>query len=290
MKRSLLNILTCYIIWGLLPIYWKQVYSVGSVYVLAMRIFLSLVLCILLVLLTGRLAEVKRVMADKKLRWRLAGAGVAVSVNWGCYIYAVSSGHILDASLAYYINPLMSILIGFIVFREKLSPLQWLSVLLALSGVLVPVIEAGRAPVIALVIALAFAIYGALKKGLQVDSIVSLTAETAFVTPIALIIVAVAEFQGMGILASGMGNTEFVFLMMAGAATSVPLMFYAAGCRDIPISLAGILMYINPTIQLLVGVFLYHEAFTLTDALMFGLVLSGVALFLIESARKRKNA
>lgn len=285
MKRAVWWVLIGYVLWGLLPVFWKQFHTVDALYLLAVRIVLSMVFCVLLVALTGRFGALRQALRDRRVRRRLAACGAAVTVNWGLYIYAVSSGHILDGSLAYYISPLLSILLGWAVFRERLSKLQWAAASLALASVLVPVLEAGKPPVLALCIGASFAVYGAMKKNLAVDSIVSLTVETMYVTPLALLYLVYAVCAGGYLEPGALPAAELVLLLFTGAATSVPLLFFAAGVHGIPMSLSGMLLYINPTLQLLLGVFVYREPFTLTDAVSFLLVFAAVALFLFGRGR-----
>ena len=285
MKKAAWFVSISYILWGLLPVFWKQFSTVDSVYLLAVRIVMSMLFCALLTVVLRRGGALLSTLRDRKTRRRLAACGLAITVNWGLYIYAVSSNHILDGSLAYYIGPLLSILLGWAVFHERMTKLQWAAAAIALIGVLVPVVQAGKPPLLALCIGGSFAIYGAMKKNLCVDSIVSLTVETLYVTPLALAYLIYAEITGGYLFPCVVPGREVLFLLLTGAATSVPLLFFAAGVHGVPISLSGMLLYVNPTLQLLLGVFVYHEPFTTVNAVVFALVFVAVALFLIGGRR-----
>ena len=194
--------------------------------------------------------------------------GILISINWGVYILTVAMGRILEASLAYYMNPLFSVLIGAIFFKERLSRVQWASVALAFAGVMFSVIRYGEVPYLAIIIGLSFALYGALKKGIKADSETSICMETMAVLPIAIVFIAYAQFSGFTTFSS-LTTAEALLLIATGPITSIPLMLFAKGIKETSIVTSGILMYINPTLQLLVGVFIYNEAFTQTNAITF---------------------
>lgn len=288
MKRAIGSVLVGYGLWGLLPMFWKQFHTLDVVYLLAVRIVMSMVFCLLLVGVTRRFDALRAVLRDRRVCLRLAVCGVVITANWWMYIYAVSSNHILDGSLAFYISPLLSILIGRLAFGERLAREQWAAVGLALLGVLVPVVESGRPPLLALGIGATFSVYGAIKKQLAVDSIVSLTVETLCMTPPALLFVAWMERDGGYLFSGAVPDGELALLLLTGVATSVPLLFFAAGVHQLPVSLSGMLLYLNPTLQLLLGVLVYREPFTGTDAVMFALVFAAVALFLLGGRRRGK--
>lgn len=280
MTGSLL-VLACYIMWGLIAAYWSMFSTIDPMAVLAFRIAWSMVFCLILIVLGKQTDVLKKVLKDKKQMLTLLAAGIVVSLNWGGYITAVMTGRVLDASLAYYMYPLFSIVIGSIVYGEKLRPLQWFAFALALIGVVVPVVAYGELPLFAIFIGVSFSIYGAIKKKVTVPGITSIFVETLWVTPIALAYL---------LFISDLSNiTSFQWWMLptTGIATSVPLILFAMGMKTTSLSLAGILMYINPTIQLLIGVFFYGEAFTKVHGIMFAFVWVGVALFLWDSLKYR---
>lgn len=288
MNKSLINVVGCYILWGLLPIFWKLLAGVNSAYVLAQRIVFSFIFCFAVILIKKRGGEIGRILKNKTERRRFFLCGILISINWGVYILTVAMGRILESSLAYYMNPLFSVLIGAVFFKEKLSAVQWTSVALAFAGVIFSVIRYGAVPYLAIIIALSFALYGALKKGIKAESETSICMETVSVLPIALIFIAYAQFSGYTTFAS-LSTAETLLLIATGPITSIPLMLFAKGIKETSIVTSGILMYINPTLQLLVGVFIYNEAFTQTNAITFAFVWAAVVLFVFDSLRKHKK-
>lgn len=288
MNRSTLQVLGCYILWGLLPVFWKLLAGVNSAYVLAQRIVFSCVFCAAVILLRKRGAAVVAILRDKKQRWRYLLCGVLITVNWGVYILTVASGRILEASLAYYMNPLFSVVIGAMVFKERLSVLQWVSVGLACIGVGYSVAVYGSVPYLAVIIGLSFALYGALKKGIKSESEVSICMETLSVLPLAVLFILYAQFSGLTTYASLSGG-EMALLVLSGIVTSVPLILFAGGIKGTSMTVSGILMYVNPTLQLLLGVFAYGEEFTRANAVTFAFVWLAVILFVGDNLRGRKR-
>ncbi|MBQ2830753.1 MAG: EamA family transporter RarD [Oscillospiraceae bacterium] len=288
MKKEPLFVLCCYILWGLLPIFWKTLAEVDAFYILSVRIVFSLLFAALLLSVRGGFSAVRAALSDQRERRLLFAAGWLVCANWGAYIWAVNNGHVLDASLAYYINPIMSILLGAFVFRERLSRLQWVSVALVAVGIIVTAVRFGTVPYLALLIAGSFALYGAAKKNVKSTSAVSLFVETLMTVPFALVLLVWMESRGTGALGV-MHGAEFLLLPLAGIVTAVPLLFYAAGIKKTSYAAAGILMFINPTLQFLLGVFLYGEPFTSTHALLFVFVWAGAALFAVGNLRGNKE-
>ena len=289
MKRAPLYVLTCYILWGVLPVFWKLLAAVDSLYVLAGRIVWSLVFISAILAARRGFGAVRAVLGDRREMGRLALAGIFVCVNWGSYIWAVNSGHMLDASLAYYMNPILAILLGTVVFRERLTGLQWLSVAVTFTGLVITILRYRQIPWVALIIGGSFAVYGAIKKGVHVDAGVSVFFETLVLSPFALVFMAAAEVRGTGAVGV-LHGWQWLLLPAAGVVTTVPLLFFAKGIKSTPMTLSGILMYINPTLQLLLSVLLYQEEFTTTHAILFGFVWSGLALYLLSSLlRERKH-
>lgn len=291
LKSGPLSVLTCYILWGLLPVFWKTLSAVDSLYVLAARIVWSLVFITAVLALRRGLGGIRAALADKRELGRLALAGIVVCINWGSYIWAVNSGHMLDASLAYYMNPILAILLGTLVFGEKLTGLQWLSVAVTFTGLVVTIARYGQIPWVALVIGGSFAVYGAIKKGVRSEAGVSVFFETLTLAPAALAFIIWAESRGSGAVGVLSGG-QWLLLPAAGVVTTVPLLFFAKGIKATPMTLSGILMYINPTLQLLISTLVYREAFTATHAILFGFVWSGLALYLVSGVlrdRKRKK-
>ncbi|MGM9594585.1 MAG: EamA family transporter RarD [Oscillospiraceae bacterium] len=287
MNKSSLSVLGCYVLWGLLPIFWKLLANVDSVYVLAQRVLFSCIFCLAIILLKKNGSSVKNILKSKTERRRYFVCGILISINWGVYILTIAMGKILEASLAYYMNPLFSVVIGALIFKEKLSAVQWISVGLALVGVMIPVIAYGNVPYLAIIIGLSFALYGAMKKTIKAESEVSICMETMSVLPLALAFIVYAQLSGYTTFSS-LSNAEMLLLAASGAVTSIPLMLFAKGIRKTSITTSGILMYINPTLQLLVGVLIYNEVFTKMNAITFAFVWAAVILFVLDSLRKHK--
>ena len=288
MNKETFNVLGCYVLWGLLPVFWKLLAGVNSAYVLAQRIVFSCLFCFAVILIKKNGGELKNILRDKKQRRLYLACGLLISANWGVYILTVATGRILEASLAYYMNPLFSILIGALIFKERLSGVQWLSVALAFVGVMYSVVLYGSVPYLAIIIGLTFALYGAIKKGIKAESEVSICMETLSVLPLALIFIVYAQLSGFTTFAS-LSVKEMLLLVLTGAITSVPLMLFASGIKRTSITVSGILMYINPTLQLLLGVFMYNEEFTKANAVTFAFVWLAVILFVGDGLRHKRH-
>ena len=288
MNKETFNVLGCYVLWGLLPVFWKLLAGVNSAYVLAQRIVFSCLFCFAVILIKKNGGELKNILRDKKQRRLYLACGLLISANWGVYILTVATGRILEASLAYYMNPLFSILIGALIFKERLSGVQWLSVALAFVGVMYSVVLYGSVPYLAIIIGLTFARYGAIKKGIKAESEVSICMETLSVLPLALIFIVYAQLSGFTTFAS-LSVKEMLLLVLTGAITSVPLMLFASGIKRTSITVSGILMYINPTLQLLLGVFVYNEEFTKANAVTFAFVWLAVILFVGDGLRHKRH-
>lgn len=287
-NKDTFNVLGCYVLWGLLPVFWKLLAGVNSAYVLAQRIVFSCLFCFAVILIKKNGGELKNILRDKKQRRLYLACGLLISANWGVYILTVATGRILEASLAYYMNPLFSILIGALIFKERLSGVQWLSVALAFVGVMYSVVLYGSVPYLAIIIGLTFALYGAIKKGIKAESEVSICMETVSVLPLALIFIVYAQLSGFTTFAS-LSVKEMLLLVLTGAVTSVPLMLFASGIKRTSITVSGILMYINPTLQLLLGVFVYNEEFTKANAVTFAFVWLAVILFVGDGLRHKRH-
>ncbi len=288
MKRGALYVAACYAAWGVLPLFWKNLAAVDSVYVLSARIFWSMAMMLLLLTVRREWGGVREVLGRRRELLRLAGAGALITVNWGLYIWAVNNAHILDASLAYYMMQPLSAVLGTVLFRERLTRLQWLATALAAAGVIIASCRFGVFPWVAVVIGGSFALYSAVKKTVKTDANVAVFIETAVVTPLALLWIVVADARGVG----GVGvlhGAQWLLLPLGGVVTTIPLMLFAIGIRTTSLSLSGVLMYMNPTLQLLLGVLAFHEEFTLTHGILFGFVWTSLAIFLISDHLRRKK-
>lgn len=280
-KEGIIYAALSYFIWGLIPIYWKFVQHVSAGEILAHRVLWSFVFMIILLLLInkwrGFLSFVKEIVYQPKKLAALLTASILVSINWGIFIWAVNSGHILQTSLGYYINPLVSVLLGVVVLKEKLSGAQILSFTLAGIGVLILTLHYGEIPWVALSLAVSFGLYGLAKKMIKVDAEIGLTLETMMVTPLAIIFMVYLLFTSKPLFFES-ASTSFL-LMGGGIATALPLLFFAKGAQKVPLSMMGILQYIAPTMTLLIGVFMYHEPFTKIHLLSFIFIWSALLIY-----------
>jgi chloramphenicol-sensitive protein RarD len=277
-----------YILWGLLPIYWKFLSHVNPQEILANRIFWSFVFMVVVLLITKKwglfILTFKGFAHNKKQMYALIMASFLISLNWFTYIWAVNSGHMVEASLGYYINPLISIILGMIVLKEKLTAPQYVSFLLAAIGVLIISMAHGQFPWIAIILALSFGLYGLAKKLINVDSAVGLTLETLVVTPIAVMYMGFLINNGSNTFLSAPFRTDLL-LIGAGAVTAVPLLYFAKGAQKIPLSLLGFIQYISPTITLILGVFVYHEQFSKLQLISFLFIWSALTVFSLSKTK-----
>ncbi|WP_188207767.1 EamA family transporter RarD [Alkalibacillus aidingensis] len=275
-----------YILWGFLPLYWKIVEHVPPWEILAHRMLWSLVFMIFFILVIRRwhlfLKECRLIFTDWKTAVGISLAAIVISINWVTYIWAVNSDRVLDASLGYYINPLISILFGLIFLKERFSKLQWVAITFALTGVLYMTYHFGEVPWAAIILAMSFAIYGLLKKVVQLNAIFGLAIETLIITPLALIYIIHLEWIQVGALSLSWTG---LLLVGTGVVTAVPLLLFAQGAKRIPLSLVGFLQYFAPTIMLLLGVFLFEEPFTTVHAITFTLIWIGLILYSYERVK-----
>lgn len=282
---------SAYILWGFLPFYWKLLDHIGAEEILANRVLWSCLFMLLLLFLTKKwslLVKTLRGFANNKRQLvALCVASVLISINWFVYIWGVNSGQMVETSLGYYINPLVSVLLGVIFFKEKLSHAQIISFLLATIGVLIMTLSYGSFPWIAITLALTFGLYGMAKKLIKMDSAVGLALETMVVTPIAILYIWLVIGPANELITDG-GSTS-VLLIGAGAATAVPLLFFAKGAQRIPLSMLGFLQYIAPTIMLILGIFVYHETFSKSDLLAFIFIWSALTIYSVSKTKLVSN-
>lgn len=282
MNKGIWNGLAAYALWGFFPIYWKLLHEVSALQVIGHRIVWSFLLLIAVILLTRQWKDFRVAALVPKVIGIYAVAGVLLSINWLIYVWGVNSGFIVETSLGYFINPLISVLLGVLFLRERLRAPQWVAVGLAAVGVAYLTLTYGRLPWIALSLAVSFGIYGLVKKLAPLGSLYGLTLETALVFPIALIYLASVQPTGMGAFLHQGALTD-ILLIGTGAVTSIPLLMFASAARQIPLSMIGVLQYIAPTLQFLIGVFLYHEPFDQSRLVGFSLVWLALIIFWVEN-------
>jgi chloramphenicol-sensitive protein RarD len=276
-----------YVLWGFFPIYWKFLDGISSLQLTCHRIVWSF---LLLLALTGRSTEWRELLAasrSPRVLGMYAAAAVTIAVNWLVFVWAANGGQIVQTSLGYFINPLLSVVLGVVFFRERLRPFQWVSVALAAAGVLYLTISLGAPPWIALFLAATFGTYGLVKKVAPLSAVHGLTLETSILFAPAAAYLIWAEVAGTGALMHA-GAIRDTLMIASGPVTTIPLLLFAAGVRRIPLSLVGMLQYVNPTMQILTAVFIYREPFTRVQLAGFGLVWAALALFAVEGYLTRR--
>ena len=283
--------IVAYTAWGLLPIYWKLLDAAPPVEILAHRMLWSCVFNIYIVLHNKKWAEYLETFKDwNRLKYIIISA-VIITANWFTYIWAVNSNHIVESSLGYYINPLVVVLLGMIVFKERPCKAQYIALFFAASGVAVATIQYGKIPYVALALAITFALYGLSKKVSGVESSVSLAIETTLIAPIALIYILYRQGTGIGIIGKVSPITT-ILLLCAGFATAAPLLWFSKAAKRLDFSILGFLQFISPSISLLLGVLVYGEEFTRTHLMSFSLIWIGLIAFtfsLVSASRKEEN-
>ena len=287
-KKSLFAGLAAYILWGVLPLYWHALSNADPLVILCNRIVWSAVFGLLVLCISHKLPLLKAAFTDRRVMRYLAPSALIIGFNWGFYIWAINSGHVLDSSLGYYMNPLVSFALGLLLFSERCAISDYIAVGVAVVGVAVSTVSFGAFPYIALTLAVSFAVYGAIHKRAHVDAIVGITLETVLLSPIAIAFVALSPAGHAALAALDLG-TGLLFLL-AGPVTAIPLMLFAQGVNDLPLSTMGFLQFVQPTIMALVGVFLLGEAFTADRAVVFAFILLALVIYTVGLVRRERRA
>ena len=285
MNPGVFYALGAYTLWGLFPLYFKLLHAVPAMQILAHRMVWSLLLVLGILIALRRWSWMKLLREQPAVLARFAGSALLLATNWFTYIWSVNHGHVGEASLGYYINPLMNVALGTVLLHERLRPAQWAAVGVAALGVVWMTTEVGHVPWIALVLAFSFAGYSLLRKTAPLGSLEGLAVETAVLFPLALAYLGWESAQGHNVFTASGWDMRWL-LVAAGPVTTIPLLLFAAGARRIPFSLLGILQYLTPTVLLILGVWLYHEPFGANRAIGFGLVWAGIGLYLAEGLFK----
>ena len=292
-RRGLLAAATAFTIWGVFPAYWHLLKAVPSMQIMAHRVVWSAVLVVGWLLWRQGWDWWRTIAARPRMLAALALSGAVIAFNWGLYIWAVNAGHVVETSLGYFINPLVTVALGVVVLRERLRRLQWIAVACAAAGVAWLTWSAGSPPWIALGLAGSFALYGLVRKLVPVDAVAGLGVESLFMFLPALAYVLWAEAGHGGGFGGGWGIRVDLLLVCSGVVSAVPLIGFAYGVRRIPLSVVGLLQYIAPTLQLLLGVWYFHEPFGAAQLLGFGAIWLGLAIYASEGlwrARRRVAA
>jgi chloramphenicol-sensitive protein RarD len=285
-RRGFLLGVAAYAMWGLFPLYWRLLEPAGAVEILAHRVCWSLVTMVVLTVALRRTSQLRSILHDKRVFLLLAAASVVVGLNWGGFIYGVNNDRVVEVSLGYFINPLVTVLLGVIVLGERLRTLQWAAIGIAAVAVVVLTVDYGHPPWIALLLACSFGTYGLAKKKAGVEAVESLTFETLLLAPLALAYILWLTSTGDSSFgAHGLGHS--VMLATTGVVTAVPLICFGAAAIRIPMTTIGLLQYLAPTIQFVLGLVVFHEQMTPVKWVGFALVWLALAIFTIEALRHR---
>jgi chloramphenicol-sensitive protein RarD len=282
MKKGIWYAIGAYFSWGMLPVYWKLLHHVPALQLISHRIIWSFLALIVFILFLRQWSNFRSAAFSLRVFYVYLIAAVLIGINWLTYVWAVNAGHIIETSLGYFINPLLSVSMGVFFLHEHLHARQWISIGLAAAGVLFLAIVHGSIPWIALTLAFSFAFYGLVKKTAPLGSLYGLTLETGILLLPALFFLFISDVNGTGAFLHT-GTTADILLAGAGIVTTIPLLMFASAARRIPLSLIGVLQYISPTLQFLIGVFIYHESFTFIQFIGYAIVWFALILFGMDS-------
>ncbi|GIO43759.1 EamA family transporter RarD [Paenibacillus apis] len=289
MNNGLVNAIIAYIMWGVLPLYWKLFNDVPAGEILSHRVVWSFVFMGILVAVQRRWGDMKRIAASRSLLLSLTASGLLIAANWLIFIWAVNNDHVVETSLGYYLNPLLNVLLAVVFLREKPSRGQWLAIAIAGAAVLIIAIDYGRFPWISISLAATFGLYGLAKKKIGQDASVGLLSETAVVLPVAI---------GYWIYLAAMGKTTawtlpvptFIELLLSGVVTALPLLFFARAAARMSLSTLGFVQYIGPTIMLLLSIFMFKESVSPVLLIGFALIWTALVVYAAASVRGTKLA
>jgi chloramphenicol-sensitive protein RarD len=285
LNKGAIYALAAYMAWGLLPLYWKLFQTVSAWEILGNRIIWSFVFVAILLLMQKRWRSFLHVVKKIENLGTVASSSMLISLNWLIYIWAVNHDHVIEASLGYYMNPLINVCLGVLFLKERLLPLQWLAIALASLGVLILTVHYGAFPWIAISLALSFGLYGLAKKKMTLDSMVGLAWETAIVFPVALVFILTRFAVGQSAY-STLPAWSVGLLLLSGVATATPLLWFAQATKRLQLSTVGLFQYVSPTISLLLGVMLFHEPFTSVHAWSFTCIWVALGLYTWVSMKR----
>ncbi|HTX92364.1 MAG TPA: EamA family transporter RarD [Anaerolineales bacterium] len=283
-----------YLAWGIFPIYWKWLHVVPAVQLISHRIIWSFVLVAIILFVTRQWKAFRAAITGRRVLLIYLASAILLSINWLTYVWAVNAGYVIETSLGYFINPLLSVLLGVIFLHEHLRPWQWATLGLATVGVVYAAVAYGQFPWIALTLAFSFGLYGLVKKTAPLGSLYGLTLETGILFVPAVAFLVLEEFAGKGAFLHT-GSVDDLLMIGAGVVTTVPLLMFASAAQRIPLSTVGVLQYITPTMQFLLGLLLYREPFTRAHLVGFSIVWLALLIFWLEgylatSRRRRLEA
>ncbi|MDT3427080.1 chloramphenicol-sensitive protein RarD [Paenibacillus forsythiae] len=287
MKKGIIYAVLAYLTWGFLPLYWRLFAAMPAWEILAQRIAWSFVFVAVLVTLSRQWKQLKSVGSRGRSAAAIVLCSIFISLNWFLFIWAVNNHHVIETSLGYYMNPLISVLFAVVFLKERLSPGQWLSILLAGVGVLIMAVQYGHIPWIAISLAVTFALYGLAKKIAKLDVLLGLTGETIVALPVALGYLIYIQSQGTGSFAS-LPPLLVVLLLLSGAATAMPLFWFAKAMQLLPLSLVGFIQYIAPTTSLLLAIFLFNEPFSRGQLISFAFIWLALIVYSFVTVKRSK--
>lgn len=287
MNKGSLNAFLAYLMWGLFPIYFKLLHNVPSFQVMTHRVVWSFLFLIGVIMVRRETCEFFKSITLQRFLIYL-GAGVLLAINWTTYVWGIAQGYVVECSLGYFINPLVSVLLGVVFLKEKLRPAQWVAIALAFTGVTYLTITFGKLPWISLVLAVSFGLYGLVKKISPLGSLHGLTLETGAIFLPALSFLIVQEGMGQGAFIHAGGQIS-ILLALTGLVTAIPLILFAIGARSVPLTVLGLLQYIAPTLQFLSGVFLFKEPFNHYQLIGFGIIWAALIVFTVENLASRRS-
>ncbi|GAB3681265.1 EamA family transporter RarD [Angustibacter aerolatus] len=281
--------LGAYLLWGVFPLYFRLLEPAGAVEIVVHRVLWSLLVCLVVLAVVRDVSWVRPLLRRPRSLLTLGVAAVFIAVNWGVYVYAVNAGHVVEAALGYFINPIVTVLVGVLVLRERLRRLQWAAVAFGLVAVVVLTVDYGRPPWIALLLAVSFATYGLMKKrvGVGLGALASLTSETVLLAPVAAVALIWLEATGRGTFAESAPG-HGLLLASTGVATAVPLLLFAASARRVPLVTIGLLQFLTPVLQLLCGVLLLGEHVPASRWIGFAVVWVALVLLTLDSVRSAR--
>lgn len=277
-QRGIIFAVSAYLTWGVFPIYWKMLHRLSAMEIMSHRWIWAFIFYFLLVVYQKKTSDFFRAFKSFKQCTLFLASSSLIGINWYLYIYAVNSGHILEGSLGYYINPILSVMLGMIFLNEKLSILKWFSGALCLIAVLILTFLVGKTPWVSLALALTFALYGFVRKLSKADALVHSTAEMVFYLPFMAYALIHIKAQNAMVYT----NLEWFLVIFSGVMTGVPLLLFAMAAQRIPLYAMGFLQYISPTLQFFCGVLIFHEPITSLQLMAFAFIWAGVGLFIFE--------
>lgn len=287
-NKGVLFALAAYILWGFFPLYFKAIQQVSALQILAHRIAWGFVFTLAVVLMLRQWKEFRASIFNRRTFLIYAGASVVLGINWFTYVWAVITNHVVESSLGYFINPIVSVLLGVIFLRERLRTFQWVAIAMVTAGVVYLTITFGQLPWISLLLAVTFGFYGLLKKIAPLGALHGITLETAVLTIPSLVYLFIVNANGTGTFGHSTPLLDFL-LVLSGPVTAIPLLLFATGARRIPLTTIGLLQYIAPTLQFLLGVLVFHEPFDQTRLIGFMIIWLALVLFSVENLLARRR-